>query len=52
MRVVLHAVVERLRLTASGDGAEPVRRRSIVLAPGRGAATTRPPREAPARRAA
>jgi cytochrome P450 family 135 len=51
MRVVLHAVVERLRLTASGDGAEPVRRRSIVLAPGRGGRVVAAPREAPARRA-
>jgi cytochrome P450 len=44
MRVVLHAVVERLRLAASEPAGEPVRRRSIVLAPGRGGRVVTAPR--------
>ena len=36
MRVVLQAVVQRLRLEAAEPGPEAVRRRSIVLAPARG----------------
>ncbi len=44
MRVVLHAVVGRLRLAASEEAGEPVRRRSIVLAPGRGGRVVTAPR--------
>lgn len=44
MRVVLQALVERLRLTASEPAPEPVRRRSIVLAPGRGGQVVTEPR--------
>ena len=44
MRVVLHAVVERLRLSADDSSAERVRRRSIVLAPGRGGRVVVAPR--------
>jgi cytochrome P450 len=36
MRIVLEAVVERLALRADEPAAEPVTRRAIVLAPGRG----------------
>jgi cytochrome P450 len=45
MQVVLHAVVERLRLAASEPADERVRRRSIVLAPGRGGRVVAAPRE-------
>src|SRR5215211_2556717 len=48
MRVVLQAVVERLRLAASEPAPERVRRRSIVLAPGRGGRVVAAPRQAAA----
>ncbi len=44
MRVVLHAIVGRLRLAASEPAGELVRRRSIVLAPGRGGRVVAAPR--------
>ena len=44
MQVVLHAVVERLRLATHEEAPERVRRRSIVLAPGRGGRVVAAPR--------